>query len=86
MIIGIFQINLHDTVFESLTVAIDNIHFFYFSGIMRSFNLLNVLLKNVCNISNKFALQICKNIHIFLDVLFSGLYFFRFIIACCSFD
>ena len=48
---------------------------------MRSFNLLNVLLKYVCNISdNKFALQIRKkNMQIFLDVLFSGLYFFRFI-------
>ena len=62
-------------MFESLTVAIDNIHYL-FSGIMRSFNLLNVLLKDVCNISdNKFALQICKKMCIFLDVLFSGLYF-----------
>ena len=41
---------------------------------MRYFNLLNVSLKDVCNISdNKFALQIRKNIHIFLDVNFLGL-------------
>ena len=40
----------------------------------RYFNLLNVSLKDVCNISdNKFALQIRKNIHIFLDVNFLGL-------------
>ena len=43
---------------------------------MRFFNLLNVLLKYVSNISdNKFALQIRRHIHIFLNVLFSGLYF-----------
>ena len=61
----------------TVAIGIDNIH--YFSGFIRSFNLLKVLLKDVCNISdNKFALQIRKNIHIFLDVLFSGLYFFRY--------
>ena len=43
---------------------------------MRSFNLLNVLLKDVCNISdNKFALQIRKKIHVF----FSMFYFRAFI-------
>ena len=70
-------------MFESLTVAIDNIHFLALVELfMRYLNLLHVSLKDVCNISdNKFALQIRKNIHIFLDV-----YFFRFIIACCSFD
>ena len=35
-----------------LLLLIDNIHFFNCSGIMRSFNLLNVLLKDVCNISD----------------------------------
>ena len=36
---------------------------------MRYFNLLNVSLKDVRNISdNRFSLQIRKNIHIFLDV------------------
>ena len=43
---------------------------------MRPFNLLNVLLKDVCNISeNKFALQIRKKIFIF----FSMFYFRAFI-------
>ena len=64
-------------MFESLTVAIDNIHFLTLnSGILRPFNLLNVLLKDVCNISdNKFALQIRKKIFIF----FSMFYFRAFI-------
>ena len=35
-----------------LLLLIDNIHFFNCNGIMRSFNLLNVLLKDVCNISD----------------------------------
>ena len=53
--------NLH--VFESLTVAIDNIHFLTLVELWWYFNLLNVSLKDVCNISdNKFALQIRKNI------------------------
>ena len=52
---------------SSLTVAIDNIHF------LTLVKLLHVSLKHVCNISeNKFALQIRKNIHIFLDVYFLG--------------
>ena len=77
-LLSIFMyLNLLD--FTVGSVAIDNILFFNFSGIisLRSFNLLNVLLKDVCNISdNKFALQIRKkNIHIFLDVLLLGLYF-----------
>ena len=60
-------------MFESLTVAIDNIHFFNFSGIMRYLNLLHVSLKYVCNISdNKFALQIRKNIF-FSMFIFLGL-------------
>ena len=43
---------------------------------MGSFNLLKVLLKDVCNISdNKFALQIRKKIYIF----FSMFYFQAFI-------
>ena len=56
-----------------MTVAIDNIHFFNFSGIMRYLNLLHVSLslKDVCNISyNKCALQIRKNIHIFSLFIF----------------
>ena len=62
-------------MFESLTVAIDNIHFFNFSGIMRYLNLLHVSLslKDVCNISYNKCAQIRKNIHIFLDVYFLGL-------------
>ena len=59
---------------ESLTVAIDHIHFFNFIGIMRYLNLLHVSLKDVCNISdNKFALQIRK-IYIFFSIfIFLGL-------------
>ena len=68
----------HLTIFMylSLTVAIDNINFFNFSGIMRSFNLLKFLLKDVCNISdNKLHYKFVKKIYIFFLFYFRAFIF-----------